>query len=262
MASQSSIEWTEVTWNPVTGCKKISAGCKFCYAEVMARRLKAMGVPQYKDGFKVRLAPQVLDAPRGWRRGRTVFVNSMSDLFHEDVPLAYIQAVFKVMNETPQHTYQVLTKRAARLRELSGQLNWTDNIWMGVSVENEKATHRIPDLQETPARTRFLSIEPLIGPIVSLHLGGIDWVIVGGESGHGARVMKKEWVDAILAKVREAGIPFFFKQWGKPQFNADPADPTIAKEDPLHAKGGCRLDGVVYRDMPPRTVAHPMPHRG
>jgi protein gp37 len=254
MASQSSIEWTEVTWNPVTGCKKISAGCKFCYAEVMAKRLKAMGVEQYKDGFKLRLAPQVLDAPRAWKRGKVVFVNSMSDLFQDDVPLDYIQKVFRVMNETPQHTYQVLTKRAERLLELSQHLNWTENIWMGVSVENEKVTHRILDLQKTPAKTKFLSIEPLIGPIKNLHLNGINWVIVGGESGHGARPMKKEWVDSILVKVKEADIPFFFKQWGKPKFNVDQADPTIAKEDPLHAKGGCQLDGVVYRAMPGRSI--------
>jgi protein gp37 len=251
---QSSIEWTEVTWNPVTGCTKISAGCKFCYAERMAKRLKAMGVEQYRDGFKLALAPQMLEQPYKWKSPKTVFVNSMSDLFHEDIPLEYIQKVFEVMNKTPQHTYQVLTKRAERLRELAPQLKWGFNIWMGVSVENEKVVNRVQDLLDTPAFVKFLSIEPLIGPVPSLRLEGIDWVIVGGESGPKARPMKQEWVEPILRQSKKLRIPFFFKQWGKPKFNSDPLDPTIAKDHPQHAKGGCQLNGAVHREMP--VLAH------
>jgi len=178
----SSIEWTEVTWNPVTGCNKVSAGCKFCYAERMAKRLQAMGVPQYKDGFKLALAPHMLEKPYSWKKKRVVFVNSMSDLFHKDVPLDYIQKVFEVMNNT-KHIYQVLTKRSERLKEIAHELNWTKNIWMGVSVEEEKVSHRILDLIATPAKVKFLSVEPLIGAVKNLYLKNIDWVIVGGESG-------------------------------------------------------------------------------
>ena len=197
--SQSSIEWTEMTWNPLTGCNKISAGCKFCYAERMAKRLKEMGVPQYRNGFELTLQPQTLAQPYTWRTPKVVFVNSMSDLFHKDVPLEYIQKVFKVMNDTPHHTYQVLTKRADRLAELSEQLNWTPNIWMGVSVEAEKVSWRIKELAKTGAAIKFLSVEPLIAPVKNLYLEHIDWVIVGGESGPGARPMKKEWVDHVKA---------------------------------------------------------------
>ena len=182
MAGSSSIEWTEMTWNPVTGCTKVSQGCKNCYAERMAKRLQAMGVQQYRSGFKPALAPQVLLDPYKWRRPRVVFVNSMSDLFHESVPLDYIKRVFRVMGETP-HAYQVLTKRASRLAELSSELSWSENIWMGVSVENEAVTSRIDRLRECHAKHRFLSLEPLIGPLDDLRLGGVDWVIVGGESG-------------------------------------------------------------------------------
>ncbi len=253
MATQSSIEWTEVTWNPVTGCTKISAGCKICYAERMAKRLQAMGVYQYKDGFKLALAPQIIDLPRSWKRPRVVFVNSMSDLFHEKIPLEYIQRVFRVMNETP-HIYQVLTKRSDRLLEISNKLEWTENIWMGVSVENEKVSARTSHLLKTPAKTKFLSIEPLIGPIHTLPLNGIDWVIVGGESGPKARPMKKEWVESIRQRVQSQNIPFFFKQWGKTQFNVNQDDPTIAKDHPQHAKGGCQLDHQVYRDLPHRVM--------
>lgn len=249
MASKSSIEWTEVTWNPVTGCDKISAGCKNCYAERMAHRLMAMGVAQYKNGFELNLAPQALDTPRKWKKRKVVFVNSMSDLFHKKVPLSYIQQVFKVMNETP-HIYQVLTKRSQRLAELSPFLNWTDNIWMGVSVENERATHRIKDLQQTDARVKFLSIEPLIGPIQTLGLDDIDWVIVGGESGPKARPIKKEWIDTIRRKCLVTDTPFFFKQWGKKEFNDNPNDQTIDSSHEHHAKGGCELDGHIYREMP------------
>lgn len=247
---RSSIEWTQVTWNPLTGCNKVSQGCKFCYAERMAKRLQAMGVPQYKNGFKLTLAPQVLDAPYSWKSPRIVFVNSMSDLFHEEVPLDYIKKVFKVMNETPQHTYQVLTKRSERLKEIAGELEWTKNIWMGVSVEEEKVSFRILDLIETPAYIKFLSVEPLIGAVKNLYLDKIDWVIVGGESGPGARPLKKEWIDSIHKQCKKKKVHFFFKQWGRPQNNEDPNDPTIDSDHPQHAKGGCQLNGEIIREMP------------
>ncbi len=250
MASNSSIEWTQVTWNPVTGCNKVSSGCKFCYAERMAKRLQAMGLDQYRDGFKLTLAPQVLEQPYSWKRPRTVFVNSMSDLFHKEVPLDYIKAVFKVMAETPQHTYQILTKRSERLLDLSKFLPWPKNIWMGVSVEEEKVSFRVKDLISTPAAIKFLSIEPLIAPVQSLFLDFIDWVIVGGESGPGARPLRKEWVLDIKRQCKSHSVPFFFKQWGKAEFNASPSDPTIHKQHPQHAKGGCSLNGRVYRQMP------------
>jgi protein gp37 len=249
MATQSSIEWTEVTWNPVTGCTKISAGCKFCYAERMAKRLQAMGVEQYSDGFKLRLAPQALDTPRQWKKPKIVFVNSMSDLFHEDIPDAYIHSVFQVMNETP-HIYQILTKRSERLLAIAHELNWTENIWMGVSVEDARVVHRITDLQATPAKTKFLSVEPLIGPIHNIQLKGINWVIVGGESGPKARPMKAKWVEEIHEAAIAQGVSFFFKQWGKTQFNPNPHDPTIAADHPDHAKGGSQLRGKVVREMP------------
>jgi protein gp37 len=252
--AQSNIEWTELTWNPVTGCNKISPGCKFCYAEVMSRRLKAMGIQKYKDGFNIRLHPNELNTPFTWRKSKIVFVNSMSDLFHPDIPVEFIKAVFGVMNNTPQHIYQVLTKRSERLLELSGELNWTDNIWMGVSVENEKYTKRIDDLSQTGAKTKFLSIEPLIGPVRTLNLNRIDWVIVGGESGHKARPIRKAWIDFIKAECEKKKVPFFFKQWGKPKFNVNPEDPTIEAEHPQHAKGGCELDGKVYREMPGKAA--------
>jgi protein gp37 len=252
--AQSNIEWTELTWNPVTGCNKISPGCKFCYAEVMSRRLKAMGVEKYKDGFNIRLHPNELNTPFTWKKSKIVFVNSMSDLFHPDIPVEFIKAVFAVMNNTPQHIYQVLTKRSDRLLELSSQLNWTDNIWMGVSVENEKYTSRVTDLSQTGAKTKFLSIEPLIGPVKTLNLTYIDWVIVGGESGHKARPVKKTWIDFIKLECEKKKVAFFFKQWGKPKFNTNPDDPTIMSEHPEHAKGGCELDGKVYREMPDKAA--------
>lgn len=254
MARASTIEWTEMTWNPVTGCNKVSSGCKFCYAERMAKRLKSMGVKQYRQGFKLTLAPQVINLPHSWRLPRTVFVNSMSDLFHRDVPFQYIEKVFKVMNDTPRHTYQVLTKRSDRLLEVATALNWTANIWMGVSVEEEKVSHRICDLIATPAAIKFLSVEPLIAPLKNLYLDKIDWVIVGGESGPGARPLKKEWVMDIFTQCRAAKTKFFFKQWGSPDFNANPSDPTMNKKDKNYAKGGCQLNGRIYRAMPPTAV--------
>ncbi len=213
-----------MTWNPVTGCSKarlpqasggqVTAGCKNCYAERMAKRLKSMGVERYRNGFAVTLQPDLLDAPLHWREPRVVFVNSMSDLFHEKVPIDYIRRVFETIEKCPQHTFQILTKRSERLREVAKELRWPGNIWMGVSVEDGRVTHRIDDLRLVPAKIRFLSCEPLIGPLENLSLDGIDWVIVGGESGPKARPMKKGWVESIHRQCREAGVPFFFKQWG------------------------------------------------
>ncbi len=214
MPTRSNIEWTEMTWNPVTGCTKISQGCKHCYAERMAKRLKAMGSDRYRNGFEVTLHPDLLDVPHGWRQPRVVFVNSMSDLFHDDISLAYIQRVFTTMRDCPHHTFQVLTKRSERLADLAPQLPWSGNVWMGVSVEDARVLGRVHDLQRVPAAVRFLSLEPLIGPLDALPLDGIHWVIVGGESGPKARPMRKEWVTSIFRQCRAARVPFFFKQWG------------------------------------------------
>ena len=232
--AQSSIEWTEMTWNPTTGCNKISAGCKYCYAEVMTRRLMAMGIDKYKDGFEVRTHEDSLQTPFSWKKPKVVFVNSMSDLFHPEVPIEFIQKVFFVMNETPQHTYQVLTKRAERLFEIHDQLNWTSNIWMGVSVEDDRVTGRIDFLRETNAQTKFLSCEPLIGPLHNINLNGIDWVIVGGESGRKARPIYESWVWDIKQQCDEQGSAFFFKQWG-----------GVNKK-----KTGRELGGRTYDEMP------------
>ena len=235
--SQSSIEWTEMTWNPTTGCSKISAGCKYCYADVMTRRLQAMGIEKYQDGFAIRTHESALDIPYTWKKPKVVFVNSMSDLFHPEVPLAFIKRVFEVMNNTPQHTYQVLTKRASRLFEIHEQLNWTDNIWMGVSVEDERVTDRIDFLRATNAKTKFLSCEPLIGPLYNINLQNIDWVIVGGESGRKSRPMNELWVWDIKQQCNEQGAAFFFKQWG-----------GINKK-----KTGRELGGRTYDAMPFRN---------
>ncbi len=214
MASGSSIEWTESTWNPVTGCNKISPGCKNCYAERMAKRLKAMGQANYRNGFKLTTQPQMLEVPLRWKNPQTIFVNSMSDLFHKNVPVEYIQKVFDVMKQAFWHRFQVLTKRSERLAEIGEDLDWTQNIWMGVSVESQKYTYRIDHLRETNARIKFLSLEPLIGPLNNLNLTGIDWVIVGGESGPRARPMEESWVTEIREQCLDAGVAFFFKQWG------------------------------------------------
>jgi len=214
MAQSSHIEWTDATWNPVTGCSKISAGCKFCYAERMAIRLQAMGQARYTNGFAVTLHPDLLDAPKRWRSPRLVFVNSMSDLFHESVPASFIKQVFQTISECPQHIFQILTKRSRRLRELAPELRWPENLWMGVSVEDARVVFRIEDLVQVPAAVRFLSCEPLIGPLDALPLDRIGWVIVGGESGPGARPMRREWVLSLLGQCREHNVPFFFKQWG------------------------------------------------
>lgn len=213
--AKSDIEWTEMTWNPTTGCNKISAGCKFCYAEVMSKRLKAMGLEKYQNGFKLAVHEEELTKPYAWKKPQMVFVNSMSDLFHKNIPLEFIQKVFKVMNDCPQHTFQVLTKRADRLLKISPELTWTPNIWMGVSVENEKVTNRIDLLRETEATIKFLSLEPLIGALPNLNLKNIDWVIVGGESGKGnIRPMEEDWVIDIKNQCKKARVHFFFKQWG------------------------------------------------
>lgn len=232
--ANSNIEWTEMTWNPTTGCDKISAGCKYCYAEVMTRRLKAMGQEKYKDGFEVRTHENELNTPYKWKGSKLVFVNSMSDLFHPEVPMEFIQNVFAVMNNTPQHTYQVLTKRADRLFDVHQKLNWTKNIWMGVSVEDARVTHRIDFLRQTAAQTKFLSCEPLIGPLATLNLKNIDWVIVGGESGRKPRPMKESWVQDIKQQCGANSVKFFFKQWG-----------GVNKK-----KAGRLLDGRTYDEMP------------
>lgn len=231
--ANSSIEWTEMTWNPTTGCDKISAGCKYCYAEIMTRRLKAMGQEKYKDGFQLRIHEEALHVPYTWKHQKVVFVNSMSDLFHKDVPLDFIKKVFKVMNET-EHVYQVLTKRADVLLKYHKELKWTHNIWMGVSVENEKVISRIDLLRQTNAKVKFLSCEPLIGPLPNLNLQGIDWAIVGGESGRKPRQMKEEWVLDIMDQCKENDVKFFFKQWGG----------TNKK------KAGRQLQGKLYNEMP------------
>lgn len=214
MATISSIEWTEATWNPVTGCTKISPGCKHCYAERMARRLKAMGVERYRDGFKVTLQPDLVDLPLRWRKPRVIFVNSMSDLFHADVPDSFVADVFQTMESAHWHTFQVLTKRSDRLPEIASQLPWPKNVWMGVSVESERYMHRTADLVQVPAAVRFLSLEPLLGPLPDLPLDGVHWVIAGGESGPGARPMDEAWVLDIRDQCVAADVPFFFKQWG------------------------------------------------
>ncbi len=214
MATRSAIEWTEVTWNPVTGCTRISHGCKHCYAARMSKRLKAMGVDKYKDGFSVALHETALGEPLKWSRPRLVFVNSMSDLFHKSVPSAFIEAVFEVMNRASRHTFQVLTKRPRRAALLEGRLRWTPNIWLGASIESQRWMRRLEPLRETGAQTRFLSLEPLLGPLPGIQLQGIDWVIVGGESGPGARPMEPGWVRDIRDNCLRNDVPFFFKQWG------------------------------------------------
>ena len=214
MALKSAIEWTETTWNPVTGCTKVSEGCENCYAERFAIRLQGMGVPKYKNGFKLTIHPEALQEPLHWRKPRLVFVCSMSDLFHPDVPTNFIRKLFEIMSNLEQHTFQVLTKRPERMRELSELLPWTRNIWVGTTVENDKYYPRIYNLVEVPAKVRFISAEPLLGPLHNLPLNGINWVIVGGESGPGARYMNPEWVREIRDRCVDSGVAFFFKQWG------------------------------------------------
>lgn len=237
MTATTSIEWTEATWNPVTGCSKISPGCAHCYAERMANRLRAMGQRNYADGFTVRTHPHMLDLPTRWKAPRRVFVNSMGDLFHDEVPFEFIELVFEVMQDAPHHTFQLLTKRADRLVELANELRWPSNVWMGVTVEDNERASRIERLCVVPAAVRFLSIEPLLGPLPDLPLQGIDWVIVGGESGPGARPMHAAWVRDVRDECLAAGVPFFFKQWGGPQ----------------RTRTGRVLDGRIWDQMPRRT---------
>ncbi len=234
MATNSHIEWTDATWNPVTGCTKISPGCKHCYAERLSKRLQAMGQSNYRNGFKVTLQPQMLELPLRWKSPRRIFVNSMSDLFHDEVPTDYINGVFDVMRHATWHQYQVLTKRSERVREMSKELPWGPQIWMGVSVESEKYAFRIDDLRRTGAHVKFLSLEPLLGPLKKLNLRGIDWAIVGGESGPGARLMDPSWVIDLRDQCLRAGVPFFFKQWGGVQ----------------KRKMGRTLDGRTWDEMP------------
>jgi protein gp37 len=234
MALKSSIEWTESTWNPVTGCNKISPGCKNCYAERMAKRLKAMGSENYENGFKLTTHDHVVNLPLQWRKPQVIFVNSMSDLFHKNVPLDFILKVFETMNKSHWHIFQVLTKRSDRLLELNKYLPWSKNIWMGVSVENQDYTFRIKDLSKTDAAIKFLSIEPLIGPVYRYSLNNINWVIVGGESGPKARPMKEEWVVSIRNKCLKQNVPFFFKQWGGVQ----------------KKRNGRELEGRTWDEMP------------
>ncbi len=239
MANDSAIEWTNSTWNPVTGCTKISPGCKHCYAERMATRLKEMGVGKYQDGFLPTVHPTTLTTPLRWKKPQVVFVNSMSDLFMEEIPEEFINSVFDVMEKAHWHTFQILTKRSGRLMNLSPALSWPDNVWMGVSVENADYVYRIDHLRRSGARTKFLSIEPLLGPIPDLDLMGIDWVIVGGESGPGARPMKEEWVLDILEQCQKARVPFFFKQWGGER----------------KKKAGRTLLGQTWDEMPKQIVS-------
>lgn len=214
MASNSKIEWTESTWNPITGCTKISPGCKNCYAERMTKRLKAMGSPSYENGFKLTMHEHLLERPLTWKKPQVIFVNSMSDLFHKDVPLSFIEFVFDVMQRADWHTFQILTKRSSRLLELHSELSWPENVWMGVSVETAKYKYRIENLRKINAKIKFLSLEPLLGELGDLDLDNIDWVIVGGESGPGARKMEKKWVTQIRDECTKQNVPFFFKQWG------------------------------------------------
>ena len=240
MAQRSSIEWTEATWNPVTGCTKVSPGCAHCYAETFAERFRGVPGHPYEGGFDLQLRPKRLRQPLAWRKPRVIFVNSMSDLFHEDIPEDYIRQVFDVMREAHWHTFQVLTKRSERVLELSPRLPWPDNVWMGVSVENQRWTNRIDDLRAVAAATRFLSCEPLLGPL-QLDLSGIHWVIVGGESGRRARPMKPEWARDIRSQCEEQRVPFFFKQWGA----HNEAGRRVGK-----GKAGRILEGRLWDGMP------------
>lgn len=232
--AKTSIEWTEVSWNPTTGCTKLTAGCKNCYAEKMAHRLKAMGLTKYANEFNLTLHEETLKEPYHWKKPRIIFVNSMSDLFHEEIPFEFIAKVFKVMNDNPIHVFQVLTKRAELLFKYHKKLNWTDNIWMGVTVEDKKTTNRIDSLRKTGAKLKFLSCEPLLTALPNLNLQGIDWVIVGGESGINSRPIQEEWVLDIQQQCKEYEIPFFFKQWGGRN----------------KKKNGKLLKGKIYQAMP------------
>jgi len=234
VAGPSRIEWTEATWNPVTGCSKVSSGCEHCYAERMAKRLQGMGQVNYRNGFHVEVHEKALDIPLRWRKRRIVFVNSMGDLFHEDVPFSFIANVFAVMVQASWHTFQVLTKRSERLAEVADRLPWPQNVWMGVSVENSRYLGRIDHLRRTGAHVKFLSLEPLLGPMPELQLQDINWVIVGGESGPGARFMDPSWVSEIRDSCGAAKVAFFFKQWGGTRKKA----------------AGRKLEGKTWDELP------------
>lgn len=235
----SSIEWTDATWNPITGCSKVSPGCKHCYAERFSKRLKAMGTKKYENAFNLTLHPESLETPLTWKSSRKIFVNSMSDLFHEDVPEDFIHKVFDVMKRADWHQFQILTKRSERLSQLSPRIEWPANVWMGVSVENEAYTFRIDHLRRTNAAIKFLSLEPLLGPLSNLELDGMDWVIVGGESGPGARPMSEDWVIEIRNQCLASSVPFFFKQWGGVQ----------------RKQNGRKLEGRTWDETPvPRNI--------
>ncbi len=238
MAHRSGIEWTESTWNPVTGCTKVSPGCKHCYAERMAERLQAIGQENYSNGFQLTLQPHMLELPLRWKRPQAIFVNSMSDLFHEEVPVEYIKRIFDVMRRADWHRFQILTKRSERLAEIDASLEWAVNIWMGVSVESAEYLSRIDDLRGSRAHLKFLSLEPLLGPLPDLDLAGIDWVIVGGESGPRARPMNAEWVSDLRDQCQKMNVPFFFKQWG-----------GVNKK-----RAGRLLDGRLWNQMPGEPV--------
>ena len=265
MSTRSLIEWTWRTWNPIVGCSMVSPGCALCYALLMSLRLAGMARVQENPGRKshylhvindkggwnghVRPVEEALEDPLHWRRPSTVFVNSMSDLFHENLDASYIQRVFDVMRRAHWHQFQILTKRSERLRDLSSSLQWMPNIWQGVSVELATYRYRIDHLRATPAKVKFLSLEPLLGPLGTLDLRGIDWVIVGGESGAGCRPMEEKWVTDIQRQCLSAKVPFFFKQWGHIQNNPDPSDPT-AKVNSGTSKGGRTLNGEIWDEMP------------
>ncbi|MGW8378180.1 phage Gp37/Gp68 family protein [Streptomyces sp. ODS28] len=245
MGDRSTIEWTEATWNPTTGCDRVTSGCDNCYALALSRRLKAMGAEKYQvdgdprtsgPGFGLTVHPDALDVPHQWKAPRMVFVNSMSDLFHAKVPLDFVQQVFQVIADTPQHTYQLLTKRARRLRRVAGDLDWPSNLWMGVSVEDAGQLDRVDDLRRVPAAVRFLSCEPLLGPLTNLRLEGVNWVIAGGESGPRHRPVREEWLLELRDVCNEADVPFFFKQWG----------------GRTPKTGGRELEGATWDEMPPR----------
>jgi protein gp37 len=235
---KSSIEWTESTWNPLTGCDKISPGCKHCYAERMALRLRAMGNASYANGFDLTIHERLLEVPLHWKKPQTIFVNSMSDLFHESVPVEFVHRVFDTMRKASWHRFQVLTKRSKHLLDLSPSIDWPENVWMGVSVERADYAYRINDLRKTDARVRFLSLEPLLGPLSDLNLRSVHWVIVGGESGPGARPMNKDWVIDIREQCAAANVPFFFKQWG-----------GVNKK-----RTGRELDGRTWDELPLASV--------
>ncbi len=246
MSTRSTIEWTETTWNPVTGCSKISQGCTHCYAERMAMRLQAIGISRYRNGFDVAVHEEALTEPLRWRQPRLVFVNSMSDLFHPSVPVPFIEAVFAIMNMAARHTFQVLTKRPERVQLLEDRVSWTPNIWLGVSIESERWLSRRAVLVDTAAQTKFLSLEPLLGPLPDLELAGIDWVIAGGESGPGARPMQPAWVRDIRDACVRSAVPFFFKQWG-----------GVFKK-----RTGRALDGRTWDQMPGGAARSSVPPTG